>query len=221
MNNSVFSEVDHYISNLFAREDDALMSISSSIEKASLPQQSISPNQGKFLQTLALLCKAKKILEIGTFAGYSTLWLARALPDEGKLISLEFDSRHKAIAEKNIAYAGLDSKVEIRLGNALELLPILEQEGIAPFDMIFIDADKPAYAMYLEWAVRLARSGTLIVADNVIRDGKVLDEHSADEKVKGVQKFNAAMAKNFNLTGTILQMVGVKEHDGMAIAVVN
>jgi caffeoyl-CoA O-methyltransferase len=221
MNTNIFASVDQYIAGLFAREDDALLAIGDSIKEAKLLQQSISPNQGKFLQILALVCNAKKILEIGTFAGYSTTWLARALPSGGKLISLEFDPVHKAMADRNMALAGLESKVDIRLGKALELLPALEKEGIVPFDMIFIDADKPPYALYLEWAVRLSRPGTLIVADNVIRDGKVLDEQCDDEKVKGVQRFNTEMAKSFNVTGTILQMVGIKEHDGMAIAVVN
>jgi caffeoyl-CoA O-methyltransferase len=217
--NSIFASVDNYISELFAPEDETLREIETSIIDANFPNQSISPNQGKLLHTLALVCNAKKILELGTFAGYSTAWLARALLDNGQLISLEFDPMHKVLAERNIEKAGLKNKVDIRLGRALDLLPLLQTEGIAPFDMIFIDADKPSYTHYLEWAIKLSRPGTLIVADNVIRNGKILDE-SQDEKVQGVQRFNAALSKNTNVSATILQMVGIKDYDGMAIAVV-
>ena len=217
---NVFESVDNYIADLFVGEDNALRDIERSILEARWPNQSISANQGKFLQTMALVCRAKKILEIGSFAGYSTAWLAGALADDGKLISLEFDPVHWGKAKSNIQHAGLQNKVDIRLGKALELLPQIEADGEGPFDMIFIDADKPPYAEYLDWAIRLGRPGTLIIADNVVRDGKVLDPTSNDEKVKGVQRFNKHLAENKSVTATILQMVGIKEHDGMAIAVI-
>jgi len=220
MNNTIFENVDHYISNLLAPEDEALRQATKTIEGHNIPNASISPNQGKFLQLLALLCNSKNILELGTLAGYSTIWMARALPRDGKLITLEADPKHAAVAQKNIERAGLASQVQIKTGKALDILPQLHAEGAGPFDMIFIDADKPPYAEYFEWALRLSRPGTLIVADNVIRDGKVLDENSTEPAVNGAQRFNKMLAANTAVTATILQMVGVKEYDGMALAVV-
>ena len=221
MNNELFENVDQYINNLFVDQDDVLTATEASINEANIPPISISSNQGKFLQILARLCHAKKILEIGTLAGYGTIWLARALPRDGQLITLEFDPKHADVAHTNIIRAGLDSIVDIRVGKALDTLPQIEAEGIAPFDMIFIDADKLPYAEYFQWALRLSRQGTLIVADNVIREGKVLDANSPDEMVQGVQRFNAMLAKNTAVTATIIQTVGAKDHDGMALAVVN
>lgn len=221
MTKELFETVDQYISGLFADQDQALTATEQAIQAANIPQISISASQGKFLQVLTRLCQAKKILEIGTLGGYSTIWLARALPPNGRLITLEMDSVYANVAQKNIHAAGLSSVVEIRIGKAMELLPKIEAEGIAPFDMIFIDADKPPYPEYFQWALRLARPGTLIIADNVIREGKVLDPNSSDEKVLGVQRFNQMIATNPAVTATIIQTVGIKEHDGMAIAVVN
>ena len=221
MDQKLFEKVDQYISDLIAPQDEALLETARSIDEAGMPQISISPNQGKFLHVLALLCGAKNILEIGTLAGYSTIWMARALPPGGRLITIEFDPRHARVAQKNIDRAGLQSQVDIRVGKALDILPQLEAEGVGPFDMIFIDADKPPYTEYFQWALRLARPGTLIVADNVIREGKVIDPKSADEMVKGAQRFNAMLGSNSAVTATIIQTVGAKEHDGMAIAVVN
>ena len=146
--------------------------------------------------------------------------MAKALPEDGKLISLEIDPHHAAVARKNIDRAGLSSKVEVREGKAIELLPQLVKENAGPFDMIFIDADKPPYTEYFEWALKLSRSGTLIIADNVIRDGKVLDPNHDDPMVQGAQRFNKALASNKQVTATILQNIGVKEYDGMAIAIV-
>ena len=221
MNQKLFESVDKYINDLLVDEDDALLATENSIKEANIPQISISPNQGKFLHILAKLCNAKKILEIGTLAGYSTIWLARALPQNGRMITLEFDPRHAAVAQRNITRAGLDAMVDIRIGRALDVLPQSEKEGMGPFDLIFIDADKSPYAEYFQWALRLSRTGTLIIADNVIREGKVLDPNSTDEMVKGVQRFNNVLAKSTAVTATIIQTVGTKEHDGMAIAVVN
>lgn len=221
MNKERFAAVDNYISTLLARQDDVLMGIEASLDEANMPQVSVTPNQGKLLHTLALLCNARKILEIGTLGGYSTIWLGRSLPDNGRLITLELDQSHADVAQQNISRAGLESQVEIRVGKALDILPKLEAEGVGPFDMVFIDADKPPYVEYFNWAVRLSRPGALIVADNVIRNGKVLDENSVDEKVTGVRRFNQMLATNSAVTAIIVPTVGIKGYDGMALAVVN
>ena len=220
MNQSLFASVDQYIANLLAPEDAVLKATEESIIDNQIPQISVSPNQGKFLQVLATLCRAQRILEVGSLAGYSTIWLARALPKDGRLVTIEFDALHAAVAQENIRRAGLAEQVDIRIGKAIEILPEIEAEGIGPFDMIFIDADKPPYPEYYEWALKLSRPGTLIIADNVIREGKVLDPNSDDEKVQGVQRLNEILAKDTRVTATIFQTVGVKEYDGMAMAVV-
>src|SRR6185295_219467 len=220
MDQKLFEDVDRYISGLFNEPDEALTAARKSHKLENIPTINVSPNLGKFLNLLAKLSKAKKILEVGTLAGYSTIWMAKALPDDGKLISLEIDPHHTAVARKNIDRAGLSSKVEVREGKAIELLPRLVEEKAGPFDMIFIDADKPPYTEYFEWALKLSRSGTLIIADNVIRDGKVLDPNHDDPMVKGAQRFNKALAANKRVSATILQNIGVKEYDGMAIAIV-
>lgn len=219
MDNSVFEAVDNYISSLLAPEDQILKDTLLSLEE--IPDMSVSASQGKFLQVLAKATNARRILELGTFAGYSTIWLARILPPDGKLITLEYDERHAAIARKNIENAGLDHIIEMRTGKALETLLHLAAEITEPFDFVFIDADKPPYAEYFDWAVRMSRSGTIIVADNVVRNAKILDPNHPDDKVQGVQRFNTMLNQRTDVTATILQMVGVKEYDGMAIAVVN
>jgi len=221
MNNDIFSSVDDYIAGLLNPADEALAKTEASIENENIPPISVSPNQGKFLHVLAKLCQAKKILEIGTLGGYSTIWMARALPKDGRLITLELDQHHATVAARNINNAGLGNIVDIRVGKALDLLPAIEAEKAGPFDMIFIDADKPPYTEYFQWALKLSRPGTLIVADNVIRDGKVLDPENTDPMVKGAQRFNQALSANTAVTATIIQTVGAKEHDGMALAVVN
>jgi caffeoyl-CoA O-methyltransferase len=220
MDNKLFESVDNYISNLLAYEDEALTAATNSLEAAGMPAISVSPNQGKLLQVLATLCNARNILELGTLAGYSTIWMARALPPSGQLITLEADPKHAAVAQQNIERAGLASQVDIRVGKALDILPRLYEEKAGPFDMIFIDADKPPYAEYFQWALRLSRPGTLIIADNVIRDGKVLDATPDDERVVGAQRFNNMLGASDAVVATIIQMVGVKEYDGMALAVV-
>jgi caffeoyl-CoA O-methyltransferase len=221
MGKEIFGAVEQYISDLFGGHDRELAATEQSIKDADIPQISVSANQGKFLHLLARICQAKKILEIGTLGGYSTIWLARALPANGSLITLELDPKHAAVAQNNVTHAGLDKLVEIRIGKAIELLPKLLADHAGPFDMIFIDADKPPYTEYLEWSLKLSRPGTLIVADNVIREGKVLDKNSPDEMVAGVKRFNEALAATPFVTATIIQTVGAKDHDGMAIAIVN
>lgn len=220
MTQTSFEQTDHYIAALLAPDDPVLTATEQSIIAAGMPVISVSANQGKFLQMLALLCRANKILELGTLGGYSTIWMARALPPGGKLTTIELEPAYAEVARKNITLAGLSDKIDIRIGKGLDVLPQLEAEGAGPFDLIFIDADKPPYVEYFQHALRLSRPGTLIVADNVIREGKVLDPNSPDEMVKGAQRFNQMLAAEKRVTATILQTVGVKEWDGMALAIV-
>jgi caffeoyl-CoA O-methyltransferase len=220
MDQKIFESVDKYISGLFP-QSAALTAAEQSHKSEKIPLINVSPNLGKLLHLFAKLSNAKKILEVGTLAGYSTIWMADALPEDGKLITLEIDPHHAEVAAKNIERAGLSSKVDIRLGKAIDLLSQLVSDKEGPFDMIFIDADKPPYAEYFEWSLKLSRPGTLIIADNVIRDGKVLNPDHPDPMVKGVQLFNKALATNKKVTATILQTIGLKEYDGMAIAIVN
>lgn len=221
MEKEIFDSVDQYILKLVGHEDEVLRSIDRSIIEANMPAISVSANQGKFLQVLAKSCGAKRILEIGTLAGYSTIWMARALPKDGKLISLEFDPAHARVARNNIERAGLSKVVDVRIGKAIDTLPQLHANNEGPFDMIFIDADKPPYTEYFQWSLKLSRPGTLIVADNVIREGNVLDSNSKDEMVQGVRRFNEYLSQTKSVTATIIQTVGAKVHDGMALAVVN
>ncbi len=221
MEEDIYSRVDHYISNVLGKENKALQDATNLINLNKIPNASISSNQGKFLQVISLMCNAKRILELGTLGAYSTIWLANSLPEDGKVISIESDPLHYEVAKKNIENAGLSYKVEHRLGKALDVLCELDKEGQEPFDMIFIDADKPPYTEYVEWAIKLGRPGSVIVADNVIRNGKVLDKNSQDEKVMGVQRLNKMLENCTEVTATIIQTVGVKEYDGMVIAVIN
>ncbi len=211
--------VDEYITGLFP-SDPALEMVLQATRAAGMPQINVSPVQGRLLHVLALTCGARMILEIGTLAGYSAIWMARALPADGKLITLESDPKHAEVAQANIARAGLADRIEVRLGVALDVLPQLAAEGKGPFDLIFIDADKMNLTTYFEWAVRLARPGSLIITDNVIRHGEVLDESSVDASLQGVRRFNQALAADRRVTATIVQMVGIKGYDGMALAVV-
>jgi predicted O-methyltransferase YrrM len=220
MTSELFGSVDDYINSLVAPHDDALAAAERSILESGIPQISVSANQGKFLQVLAKLCGAKKILEVGTLGGYSTIWMARALSPGGKVVTLEIDPKHADVARKNFERAGLANVIDIRLGKAIDIMPTLKASD-APFDMIFIDADKPPYTEYFQWALKLSKPGTLIVADNVIRGGKVLDAKTDDEMVKGVQRFNKVLSQTPGVTATIIQNVGAKEHDGMALIVVN
>jgi caffeoyl-CoA O-methyltransferase len=212
--------VDEYITGLFP-SDPALEMVLQATRAAGMPQINVSPVQGRLLHVLALACGARMILEIGDAGvGYSAIWMARALPADGKLITLEADPKHAEVARANIAHAGLADRIEVRLGVALDVLPQLAAEGKGPFDLIFIDADKTNLTTYFEWAVRLARPGSLIIADNVIRHGDVLDDSSADASLQGVRRFNEALAADRRVTATIVQMVGIKGYDGMALAVV-
>jgi len=216
----VFGEVDRYIADLFAPTDAALAAVERSIEEAGMPQISVSPTEGKLLHLLALLCNAERILEIGALAGYSTIWMARALPAGGRLITIEANPDHAEVARQNVERAGLAGAVSVRVGRALDVLPELVAEGQGAFDMIFIDADKAPYAEYLEWALQLARPGTLILADNVVRGGDVLNESATDADTTGIRRFNEALASHGGVSGIVLQSVGTRGHDGIALAVV-
>lgn len=220
MSQETWNTVDRYIGDLFVGRDTALEAALEASAAAGLPSIAVAPHEGKLLMLLAQAIGAQKILEIGTLGGYSTIWLARALPNEGQLITLEFNPRHADVARVNIARAGLASVVELRIGRALDTLPKIEAEGLGPFDLIFIDADKENYPDYLRWSLKLSRRGTLIVADNVVRDGKVVDADSSDELVQGVRRFNELVAAEPRLSATVLQTVGKKGYDGMAIALV-
>ncbi len=221
MEDKLFMQVDEYISNLLAPVDDVLGHAERATHAAGMPMINISPVQGKFLQVLAKMCGAKKILELGTLGGYSTIWLARAIADDGEVITIEADAGYAEVARKNFEFAELQHKIDIRIGKALDVLPEIEKERLAPFDLIFIDADKPPYLEYFQWAIKLARPGSIIIADNVIREGAVLDENSTDERVLGVRRLNQWLSGNKAVTATILQNVGIKEYDGMVVAVVN
>jgi predicted O-methyltransferase YrrM len=220
MSQELWTAVDRYISDLLVTADAGLDAAQRASDAAGLPPISVTPNLGKLLQILARLQGARSILELGTLGGYSTIWLARALPEDGRLITLEVDPRHAEAARANIARAGLTDKVELRLGPALETLPQLEVEGRGPFDLIFIDADKPAIADYFQWALRLARPGSLIVVDNVVRKGAVADAASEDPNVQGVRRFFEVLAAEPRVSATAIQTVGRKGYDGIAIALV-
>lgn len=221
MDDKLFMQVDEYISNLLAPVDDVLGHAERAMHAAGMPMINVSPVQGKLLQVFAKMCRAKTILELGTLGGYSTMWLARAVPDGGKVVTVEVNPEYAEVARRNFEYAELADKIDIRVGAAMDVLPQLEKEGSHPFDMIFIDADKPPYLEYFQWAIKLARPGSIIIADNVIRNGAVLDENSTDDKVQGVHRLNQWLSGNTDVTATILQNVGIKEYDGMVVAVVS
>ena len=210
-----WTAVDNYFDNRFIGEDPVLEASLVESESAGLPAIAVAPNQGKLLMLLAQMQGAKNILEIGTLGAYSTIWLARALPDDGKLITLEYEARHAEIAEKNIARAGLSGKVRIIQGDARETLPTMTNH--APFDFIFMDADKTDYPFYYEWSLKLSRPGTVIFADNVVRSGEVANAESVDEYVIGVQKMTEIIGADERVEATALQTVGSKGYDGFAL----
>jgi predicted O-methyltransferase YrrM len=220
MSKKKWTAVDRYISDTLIPTDPVLEAALAASTKAGLPAIAVAPNQGKWLMILAQAIGARSILEMGSLGGYSTIWLARALPADGRLITLEFDPKHAEVARANIARAGLADKVEVRLGAALDTLPQLAAEGLGPFDFIFIDADKGNYPGYLEWAVKLSRPGTLIIGDNVVRDGKVIDADDPDPSIQGVRRMNEIIAADHRLTATAIQTVGSKGYDGFMIAIV-
>ena len=220
MNQEQWTAVDDYINSVVVASDSALDAAIEASAKAELPAIAVTPNQGKLLHILGRLVNTRRILEIGTLGGYSTIWLARALTADGRLFSLEIDPKHAEVARKNVERAGLASKVEIRLGPAIESLQKLAAEKAGPFDLIFIDADKAGIPDYFTWSLKLSRSGSLIVVDNVVRKGAVIEAGSKDPDVQGVRRLNEMLAKESRVTATTIQTVGSKGYDGITIALV-
>ena len=218
MTPETWTAVDRYIVDSLFPPDAALDAAVRASERAALPAIAVSPSLGRFLHLLARIRGARRILEIGTLGGYSTIWLARALPEGGRLVTLEYEPRHAEVARESVAAAGLAERVEVRVGPALDLLPRLE--GGEPFDFVFIDADKPPTADYFRWAVRLARPGAVIVVDNVVREGEVIDP-KGDEGVQGMRRFIDAAGAERRVEATVIQTVGAKGYDGFAIALVS
>ena len=216
----LWASIDRYLGDLLAPSDEKLEAAVKANRKARLPAIDVSPLQGKFLQVLIQMTQAKRVLEIGTLGGYSTIWMARALPKRGRVISLEFNPRHAEVARANLHCAGLLNRVDIRVGPALESLPVLNASGAGPFDLIFIDADKENNPHYLQWALKLSRRGTVIVVDNIARQGSVLEAKSSKPDIVGTRRCLEMMAAEPRLCAVALQTVGVKGLDGFALAVV-
>jgi predicted O-methyltransferase YrrM len=220
VNPEKWTAVDQYITQTIPHSDAALDEAVAANTAAGLPSIDVAPNQGKLLHLLALATRARRILEVGTLGGYSTIWLARALPADGRLVTLEVSPKHAEVARGNLDRAGVGEKVEIRVGPAAVSLEQLVRERAEPFDLIFIDADKPSNPVYLAWALKLAKRGSVIVIDNVVREGAVADAHSTDPGVIGTRAMFEMLAAEPRLTATVMQTVGSKGHDGFAIAVV-
>jgi len=220
MDQDRWTEVDRFITERLVPDDHALEAALEANAAAGLPSIDVAPNQGKLLHLLARSMGARRTLEIGTLGGYSTIWLARALPPGGRLVTLEVDPKHAAVARANLDRAGHSETVEIRVGAAKESLARLHEEGAEPFDFIFIDADKPNIPDYLSWALKLAKPGTLIVIDNVVREGAVVDAASTDPAVQGVRAMFEMLAAEPRLSATSIQTVGSKGYDGFAMALV-
>jgi predicted O-methyltransferase YrrM len=221
MDRALWTRVDDYLSRTLVPDDAVLAAALADSDAAGLPAIQVTPNQGRFLQLLARALGAGAILELGTLGGYSTLWLARGLAPGGRLVTLEAEPRHAAVARASFARAGLSDVISIRVGHALDTLPKLVAEGAGPFDLVFIDADKPSLPDYFQWSLRLARPGTVIVVDNVVRDGEVADDGSADPSVQGVRRMNALIAAEPRVSATTLQTVGSKGYDGFAFVLVD
>jgi predicted O-methyltransferase YrrM len=217
---AVWAQVDRYFGNLLIPADDNLDAALRANEQAGLPAIDVTGLQGKFLEFLVRVSGARRILEIGTLGGYSTIWLARALPEGGRVVTLELDPHHAEVARANLNNAGVLDRVDLIVGPALDTLQSLENTASAPFDFIFIDADKESYSQYLQWALKLSHVGTIIVADNVVREGKVVQAGCDDPMVQGVLRFTELLAAEPRLSATVLQTVGTKGYDGFALAVV-
>jgi predicted O-methyltransferase YrrM len=220
MTKKVWEAVDTYFDKMLIPHDPTLDYALAAAAAAKLPAIQVSAVQGKFLHLLARILGARNILEIGTLGGYSTIWMARALPEGGQIITLEADPKHAEVARKNFARAGVEGKVELRLGKALDTLPKVASDGRGPFDMFFIDANKSNMPEYFEWSLKLARTGSLIIADNVVREGAVLDAKSKDADIQGIRRFLAMVGNEKRVSGTALQTVSTKNYDGFALVLV-
>jgi predicted O-methyltransferase YrrM len=215
-----WNAVDKYVSGLVVRPDAALDAALTSTAAAGMPPIAVSAPQGKLLHLIARMIGAERILEVGTLGGYSTIWMARALPEGGRLISLEIDPRHAEVARANLARAGLDGVAEVRIGAALDTLPKLAEENVGPFDLVFIDADKANIPEYFQWGLKLSRPGAVIIVDNVIRNGAVLDDSGRDANVAGVRRLNELLNSLPEVEATTVQTVGSKGYDGFTLAIV-
>jgi predicted O-methyltransferase YrrM len=220
MDQELWNAVDDHLVATLLTPDPVLAATLADSTAAGLPEIQVAPNQGKLLQLLVRITGARRVLEVGTLGGYSTIWLARGLPTDGRLVTLELEEHNASVARANLARAGLDRSVEVRVGPAAATLAAMVADGEGPFDLVFLDADKGGYPTYLARAVELSRPGTVIVADNVVRAGAVADPGTDDPNAKGVQRFLADAAAHPRLDGTAVQTVGVKGHDGIAILVV-
>lgn len=220
MTQELWSAVDNYIDGQLALNDATLEASIIANAYGGLPAIDITASQGKLLQMVARLAGARRILEIGTLGGYSTIWLARALPADGRMITLEFDPSHAAVAKSNIERAGLSHIVEVRVGAALDSLPVIASRNEGPFDLFFIDADKVNNPNYLEWAIKLSRKGSVIIVDNVVREGGLADGGSNDEAIIASRKVVETIGRDPRLEGTVMQTVGTKGYDGFAVAMV-
>ena len=217
MTQPTWTAVDTYFNGLLVGHDPQLDAAMQASSAAGLPAYAVSPTQGKLLFLLAQIQGARNILELGTLGGYSTIWLARALPPGGKLVTLEASEKHAEVAQANIANAGLADRVELRVGPALDTLPKLAAEGRSPFDLIFIDADKENNPSYFTWALKLSRRGTVIIVDNVVRDGAVVDSAKPDPVIQGIRRFHEMLAAEPRATATAIQTVGSKGYDGFTL----
>jgi predicted O-methyltransferase YrrM len=220
MTQELWEAVDKYFDEMLIPHDSALDDALAAAAAANLPAIQVSSVQGKLLHLLARIMNARNILEIGTLGGYSTIWMARALPEGGRIITLEADPKHAEVAQKNFARAGVENKVELRLGKALDTLPKVAADGRGPFDMFFIDANKSNMPEYFEWSLKLARKGSVIIADNVVREGAVLDGKSKDADIQGIRRFLEMVGKEKRVSGTALQTVSTKNYDGFALVLV-
>jgi len=215
-----WTAVDQYIVDHIVPSDAALDEALRASDKGGLPAIAVSPAQGKMLMLFAKVAKARAILEVGTLGGYSTIWLARALPPGGRLVTLEYESKHADVARSNLARAGFADVVDVRVGAALDTLPKIAAEGGGPFDLVFIDADKPNNPNYFEWALKLTRPGSLIIVDNVIRDGQIVDAKNEDPRIQGTRRLYEMIAKEPRVSATAIQTVGSKGYDGFVMAIV-
>ncbi|MNB83444.1 methyltransferase [Paenibacillus odorifer] len=218
---TTWDKVDQYITERLIPQDSVLEEVLVTNQQAGLPPFDVSPSQGKFLNLLVQMKGARRILEIGTLGGYSTIWMARALPSDGQIVTLELDPIHAQVAKANLSLAEVDHLVELRVGDALEQLSQMKQEGVEPFDFIFIDADKPNNPNYLKWALQFSQPGTVILGDNVIREGEVINENSEDARVVGVREFYDLLAEESRISATAIQTVGSKGYDGFVLGIVN
>lgn len=215
-----WAEVDQYFNSMLLPSDPILEGVLQANANAGMPAIDVAPNQGKFLYLLAKIRGAKKILEIGTLGGYSSIWLARALPEDGQLISLEYEQAFAQVAKENIKKAGLAEKVTILVGPALDTLPTLQEKGLTGFDMIFIDADQQNNPHYLQWAIKLCNPGAIILGDNVVRNGEVIDPENGDDRIQGIRQFFDLLAAEPRIEATAIQTMGSKGYDGFALGVV-